>query len=242
MNYTIDIFLPVIDETFSIEKTISEIEKKSSKYTRKYLITISRTKTKSKSLKKINFLKKKYKDKIKVIYQEKPFLGGALISAIKHIKSSHFVLMASDLETNPSFFYKLRKNSQKKQKNIFVASRWIGKKNFKGYNIFKLFLNKIFQKFFSYIFKTPLTDLTFGYRIYPSNIIKNLNLIELKHPILFESIIIPIKLGIKVSEIKCNWKSRKEGKSHNPFLNNFLYVKTGIRVLFSRNKSLIIKK
>lgn len=242
MLYTIDIFLPVIDETFSIEKTISEIEKKSSKYTRKYLITISRTKTTSKSLKKINFLKKKYKNKIKVIYQKKPFLGGALMTAIKHIKSSHFVLMASDLETNPSFFYKLRKKSQKYENNIFVASRWIGKKNFKGYNLLKLFLNKIFQKFFSLIFNTSLTDLTFGYRIYPSKIIKNLNLIELKHPILFESIIIPIKLGVKVSEIKCSWKSRKEGKSHNPFLNNFLYVKAGIRILFSNNRNLIIKR
>ena len=63
MNYTIDIFLPVIDETFSIEKTISNIEKKSSKYTRKYLITVSRTKTKLESLEKINFLKKNIKIK-----------------------------------------------------------------------------------------------------------------------------------------------------------------------------------
>ena len=52
MNYTIDIFLPVIDETFSLEKTISEIEKKSSRYTKKYLITISKSKTTLKSLKK----------------------------------------------------------------------------------------------------------------------------------------------------------------------------------------------
>ena len=44
MNYTIDIFLPVIDETFSIEKTISEIEKRSSKFTKTYLITVSKKK------------------------------------------------------------------------------------------------------------------------------------------------------------------------------------------------------
>ncbi|MAZ07142.1 MAG: hypothetical protein CMM99_01565 [Rickettsiales bacterium] len=240
MSYTIDIFLPVIDETFSIEKTISEIEKKSSKYTKKYLITISKSKTTFKSLKKIKTLKKKYKKKIKVIYQEKPFLGGALLTAIKHIKSSHFVLMASDLETNPRFLHKLRIKSQKYQNKIIVASRWKDENSFQGYNFIKLILNKIFQIFFSFLYKTKLTDLTFGYRIYPSNIIKKIKLRELKHPILLETLIIPLKLGINVIEIKSNWKNRLEGKSHNPFLNNFLYVKTGIKVFFSNKKNLIL--
>ena len=240
MNYSIDIFLPVIDDTFSLEKTISEIEKKSSSYTKKYLITISKSKTTLKSLKKIKNLKRKYKKKVKVIYQEKPFLGGALLTAIKYIKSSHFVLMASDLETNPSFFYKLRTKSQKYQNKIVVASRWKDKNSFKGYNFIKLILNKIFQIFFSFLYKSNLTDLTFGYRIYPSNVIKTIKLKELKHPILLESLIIPLKLGIKVLEIKSNWKSRLEGKSHNPFLNNFLYVKTGLRIFFSNRKNLIL--
>ena len=238
MNYTIDIFLPVIDETFSIEKTISEIEKKSSQFTKTYLVTVSKKKTSKESLKKIHFLKKKYKTKFKIIYQDKPFLGGALMTAIKHISSTHFVIMASDLETNPAFFYKLRVNSQRYKDTIFVATRWKNKKGFKGYNFIKLCLNKLFQIFFSFIYRTNLTDLTFGYRIYPSNIIKKIKLKELKHPILFESLIIPIKLGFKVIELRSNWKSRLEGKSHNPFLNNFLYVKTGLRVFFSNKKNL----
>ena len=44
MKYAIDIFLPVIDETFSLEKTIIEIEKKSSKFIKTYLITVSKKK------------------------------------------------------------------------------------------------------------------------------------------------------------------------------------------------------
>ena len=202
MKYAIDIFLPVIDETFSLEKTIIEIEKKSSKFIKTYLVTVSKKKTSIESIKKIQFLKKKYKKKIKIIYQDKPFLGGALMTAIKHISSTHFVIMASDLETNPTFFYKLRINSQKYKDTIFVATRWKHKKGFEGYNFIKLYLNKVFQIFFSFIYKTDLTDLTFGYRIYPSNIIKKIKLKELKHPILFESLIIPIKLGFKVVELK----------------------------------------
>lgn len=239
MKYTIDIFMPVIDETWSLEKTINEIEKKSSKYTNKYLITISKKKTHKKSIRIIKFLKKKYKKKIKIIYQTKPFLGGALLTAIKHIKSSHFVLMASDLETNPKFFHKLCDSSRKFKNEIFVATRWGTSNSFKGYSFIKLLLNKIFQIFFSKLFNTKLTDLTFGYRIYPSYVIKNLKLKELKHPILFESIIVPIKLGIKITELKSNWKSREEGRSHNLFITNFLYFRTGMRVLLTKHKNLI---
>ena len=59
MNYTIDIFLPVIDETFSIEKTISEIEKRSSKFTKTYLITVSKKKNIFRKYKKNTVFKKK---------------------------------------------------------------------------------------------------------------------------------------------------------------------------------------
>ena len=40
-----DVFLPVIDETFSLERTINIIEKDCSKFINNYLIVISNTKT-----------------------------------------------------------------------------------------------------------------------------------------------------------------------------------------------------
>ena len=84
--------------------------------------------------------------------------------------------MASDLETNPNFFHKLRASSQKNREKIFVATRWRDKNGFQDYNFLKLCLNKIFQVLFSILFRTKLSDLTFGYRIYPSNIIKKIKL------------------------------------------------------------------
>ncbi|MDC0851423.1 glycosyltransferase, partial [Candidatus Pelagibacter sp.] len=96
-----DVFLPVIDETFSLQKTIEVIEKDNSKFISNYLIVLSKQKSKSKSKSIAKKLKQKYKNKVKIIYQQKKFIGGAIKSAIKNIKSSHFILMASDLETNP---------------------------------------------------------------------------------------------------------------------------------------------
>lgn len=234
-----DIFLPVIDETFSLEKTIDIIEKENSRLISNYLIVLSKTKTTSKSKQTAQKLKLKYKKKIKIIFQEEKFIGGAIKTAIKNIKSSHFILMASDLETNPYDVKKLIKFSIKNPKKIIVANRWIKKNSFEGYNFIKLVLNKIFQLFFSSLFLVQLSDLTFAYRAYPSNLIKTFRLKENKHPILLETALIPIKLGIKFIEIPSKWSSRLEGKTNNTFLRNFVYVLTGFRIFFSNRKELL---
>ena len=234
-----DIFLPVIDETFSLKKTVDIIEKENSKLISNYLIVMSKIKTTSKSKLAARKLKLKYKKKIKIIFQEEKFIGGAIKTAIKNIKSSHFILMASDLETDPYDVKKLIKFSIENPQKVIVANRWLKKNSFKGYNLIKLVLNKIFQLFFSSLFLVRLSDLTFAYRAYPSNLIKTFQLKENKHPILLETALIPIKLGIKFIEIPSKWSSRLEGETNNTFLRNFAYILTGFRIFFSNKKKLL---
>jgi len=234
-----DVFLPVIDETFSLEKTINIIEKDCSKFINNYLIVISNTKTHLRSKNVIRKLRLKYKEKIKIIIQEQNFIGGALKSAIKKIDSTHFILMASDLETNPKDVKNLIAKSIKNPGKIIVANRWIKNKSFEGYNLIKLILNKLFQIFFSTLFTVSLSDLTFAYRVYPSKVIKKFILKEKKHPILLETALIPIKLGVDFIEIPSKWIARKEGTTNNSFFMNFAYIYTGFRILFSNKKRLI---
>ena len=231
-----DIFLPVIDETFSLVKTINIIEKHSSKFVSQYLIVLSKTKSKQKSKNIAYKLKLKYRKKIKIIYQKESFIGGAIKIAIQNIKASHFILMASDLETNPNDVRKLMINSKKNPNKIIVANRWLEKNSFEGYNIIKLFLNKIFQFLFSKLYYVSLSDLTFAYRVYPSKLIKRFILKENRHPILLETVLIPIKLGIDFVEIPSKWNSRKEGNTNNSFFRNFAYIFTGFRIFFLKKK------
>ena len=58
-----DIFLPVIDETFSLKETIEIIEKYNSKFISQYFIVMSKAKTTIESKKISTKLKKKYKKK-----------------------------------------------------------------------------------------------------------------------------------------------------------------------------------
>ena len=233
-----DIFLPVIDETVSLEKTIRIIEKNNSKHIFKYLIVLSKSKTIKKRLKSAYKMKSQYKKKVRLLFQKKKFIGGALKEAINNSSSSHFILMASDLETNPNDVKKLIKNSLKYPKSIITANRWMRNDSFEGYNIVKLILNKIFQFSISLLFKVKFSDLTFAYRVYPKVYLKNMILKEKKHPILLETLLIPIKNKIDILEIPCKWKARTEGKSNNPFFRNFFYIITAFRILLTNKKKL----
>ena len=237
-KHKFDIFLPVIDETFSLERTIKIIEKDVSNFISKYLIVLSKNKSKLKSKRTVNKLKKKYRNKIKIIFQKEKFIGGALKSAIKNISASHFILMASDLETDPKDVTKLINLSMKNPNKIIVANRWLEKNSFKGYGIIKLILNRVFQLFFASLFLVSLSDLTFAYRVYPSKLIKKFRLKENGHSIFLETVLIPIRLGVKFIEIPSKWSSRLEGKTNNTFLKNFFYILTGFRIFFSSNKKL----
>jgi hypothetical protein len=235
MRFKYSIFLPVLNETVSLIKTIDILEKTCKNNIYQYLVVISKSRTILKSKITVLNIKKKYKNKIKIIYQKEAYFGGALKSAINKISTSHFVMMASDLETNPWHVQKLIKKSINNEKSIIVASRWKKNNSFKNYNIAKFACNKIFQVFFSILFKTQIKDLTFGFRVYPSKIIKKIELKEKRHPIILESLLVPLKLGIDILSVSSNWKKRTEGTSSNSFFENFNYFKTAFKILFKKS-------
>ena len=192
MIKSFSVFIPVIDETISILKTINILESENSSKILEYIIVISKKKTKLSSLLFLKIIKKNYKKKINIIYQDDDFFGGALKKAIKEFKGNHFLMMASDLETNPKDVKFLIRSSSIVEKKIICTSRWIRKNSFKNYNLVKLICNKIFQVLARILFFTKLTDLTYGFRVYPRSYIKKIKLLEKKHPIMLEAILIPI--------------------------------------------------
>ena len=77
-----------------------------------------------------------------------------------------------------------------------------------------------------------MSDITYGYRIFPSYIVKKISWEELKHPFFLETILKPIKMKTNIIEIPSSWKARLEGESQNNFMANFLYIKTALRIKF----------
>jgi glycosyltransferase involved in cell wall biosynthesis len=196
------------------------------------LIIVVGDKTRPESMATIEVLKQRLGPLVVVHHQILPFAGGAIREAFELAKGSHVILMASDLETNPDEVPKLITIAKGNPNAIVATSRWLEGGSFNGYSKIKLMANWIFQRLFSTLYGTKLTDMTFGYRLYPTKILQTIKWEELRHPFFFETIVKPLRLGVEVIEIPTTWEARSEGESHNSFFRNFEYFPTGFKTRF----------
>jgi len=238
----VSILLPTLNETFSFVQTIQTIlDTCDSKYIKEFIVIICdrTTKESRESIKQGQKIAEEHKIPFIVFNQTLPFAGGAVRDGINKATGSHILMMAPDLETDPVYVCDFIKEAQKYPKDMITASRWLKKGAFKGYNPVKLVLNFMFQKIFTILYNVKLTDITFGYRLAPTDVLQAINWEEVKHPFFLETLLKPLKLGVKVHEIPTTWKSRCEGESQNSFWATFKYLRIAFKVKFEGKKSLV---
>lgn len=234
----VSIILPVINETISLERTIDIVLRDVSDRILEILIVIC-DRTNAAALETVNRVARAYPNLVVVHRQKLPFLGGALREAFDLARGTHTALMASDLETNPEELAQMIAEAERHPDAIIQASRWRKGGAFTGYSPLKLMLNRIFQSFFSILYGASLSDMTFGYRVYPTTVLQKIAWEELRHPFLLECLVKPMRLGIKVVETTSIWNARIEGESQNTFFRNFVYFRTGLKSRFASRKSIL---
>jgi len=223
-----------MNETFSLEETTRVILEENPSDIKEILIVLS-TRGTPECAAMAQSLKERY-SVVKPIIQKRGFVGGAIRDAFEVVLGDYVILMASDLETDPHAVVRLITKAREGY-DIVTATRWTGA-GFTGYSPVKYILNKIFQLFFRALYGTSLTDLTYAFRIFRTDIVRRIRWEELRHPFLFETIVKPLRLGYKISEIPAAWSARKEGESQNTFWRNFEYFRTGFKVRFASLASL----
>ncbi|MFH1386319.1 MAG: glycosyltransferase family 2 protein [bacterium] len=236
---SVSVILPVINETVSLEKTIEIITADCASDILEFIVVVC-DKTTPESLKVCEQLKSRYGEKLKMLKQALPFLGGAMRDAFKFASGSHIIMMASDMETAPDEVKNFIEAAKKDSTIIITGSRWIKGGGFQSYSLLKYLLNFIFQRFFSILYRTKLTDMTYGYRLFPALLVKSIRWEELRHPFLFETIVKPLRLGVEVKEVPSKWKARSEGGSQNTFWRNFEYFRIGLKTLFYPKEQILI--
>lgn len=230
------IILPATDETFSLEETVQKIERALPSQQIEYLVVTHPKLTTPTCRETIAKLRGKYGQKIVSFDQTRPRIGGAIQDAIERATGEVVVLMAADLETDPAVLPVMLSGLE--GYDVVATSRWKGGARFKGYNPIKFVLNFFFQNFFRILYWTSLTDLTYAYRAYRAPVLKTIHWEETGFPFLFESILKPLRLGCRVTEIEAPWRARREGVSHNSFMQTFAYTWTGIRIRFQRTSEM----
>ena len=165
---SVSIILPVINETVSLRQSVETVLRNVKRELIREFIIVVCKRTTPEAMAVAGELQKELGELVVVLQQKLPFLGGALRDAFDVCRSSHVIIMGSDLETNPDDVHILIAEEQKNPAGIVTTSRWIRGGEFHGYSPIKLLCNWIFQRFFSVLYLTRLTDMTFGFRIMPT--------------------------------------------------------------------------
>lgn len=238
----VSIILPTLNESFSFNQTVDIILKECDREDLCEFIAVVCDRTLPESLKAIEKSKEVSEQvgvPLKILYQKRPFAGGAVADGFMEAKGSHLLMMAPDLETDPHNVKDFIAMGKKYPNDMVTASRWLNKGSFAGYSKIKLVLNFFFQKMFAIFYGVKLTDITFGYRLAPTKLMQKIKWEELKHPFFLETALKPIRLKVKIHEIPSNWAARQEGESQNSLLQTFKYLKIAFKVKFEKRAQII---
>jgi len=230
----VSIIMPVMDETVSLRETVQIVMDENAPDIHEIICVVSKFTTKE-ALAVCHELETAYPGISWTRQQEKPYLGGALQDAFSWATGSHILLMASDLETPPHDAKPMIAEA-KKGWGIVATTRWRKGGGFSGYNPVKLIANWIFQKGIGALYSTNLSDLTFGYRIWRADLLRDQPWQELRHPFLLECLLRPLLRGATSTELPVFWEPRKEGESHNPFWRNFLYFRIAFQLRLQKGR------
>lgn len=237
----VTILLPVMDETYLLKETADTIMSTCAAKDIAEIILLLCDRTTDDARTVAEGLIEEYSDKISIYIhmQNLPFVGGAIREGIDMAKGSHVIIMSSDLETDPALVSVFIEKAKEYPKRIITASRWIKGGGFEGYNKVKLVCNLIFERIIGAFYLSALSDLTFGYRIFPTKLMQSIDWQELKHPFFLETALKPLRLGVKFVEVPAHWVARTEGVSQNPFFANFKYFKTAWNNRFKNRDELL---
>jgi len=239
---SVSILLPTLNETFSFIETVDIILNECDKKDICEFIAIVCDRTEKESLKAIEEATahaEKEGIPVVLLYQTRPFAGGAVQDGMMAAKGSHTIMMAPDLETDPHTVKDFIRYGKEYPDDMITASRWLKKGSFEGYSKVKYVLNFIFQKMFSLYYGVKLTDMTFGFRLAPTDVFQSINWEELKHPFFLETLLKPVKIGVKVHEIPSSWAARQEGASQNSLLQTFKYLRIAFKVKFEKKADIL---
>lgn len=217
-----------MDETYSLKQTIEKIIETNNKEDIAEFIFLLCDRTTHECRKVAEDLIREYESSIPTYIhnQTLPFVGGAIREGIFLATGTHVVMMSSDLETDPQIVKDFIILAKEHPNHIITATRWKKGGGFEHYNKVKLVCNLIFERIIGLFYFTELSDLTYAFRIFPTDLMQSIRWEELKHPFFLETALKPLRLGVRFIEIPSHWSARTEGISQNSFWANFKYFRT----------------
>lgn len=177
---------------------------------------------------------------IKVIHRAKKLgLGSAYIAAFQYAlkKNADIVMeMDADFSHNPKDIPRLI-NKIENGYDVVIGSRRIKNGEIKNWNLWRHFCSNGAMLFSKFFLKIKTLDVTSGFRCYRSDVLKKINLSEIKsngYAFQEEMIYLCEKKGFKIKEIPITFIDRKLGKSKLSYKDIIEFFVKIIRLRFKK--------
>lgn len=235
---SVTIIIGTTDETDSLKKTVDYIMQNCN-YDDIAEVLMVRSRNSSEDCTGVVLeLEKKYGSKVRGLVQTRPFVGGAIRDGFDAADSSHIMLLPGDLGVGLECIPEMISRVKKKPDVISKTSRWLKKDSFHEYNGIRKTVNRIAQTFLRVLYSADLTDFTSPVQTAPSEAYMKSNWQELNFPFLLEMVLVPLRRGYKFEEFAVECYGRQQGKSKNSAKQTALYLKTALRIRFTKKSKL----
>jgi dolichol-phosphate mannosyltransferase len=169
----------------------------------------------------------------RVVFQRKPGYGGAIQTGIEEARGEYLLTMDADLSHEPSFVYKLWENRHRA--NILIASRYCrGGVAYMPWS--RKVLSRILNVFFARGLSLRARDLSSGFRLYQTALLKGMELQGRNFEILEEILVKAHIAGWNIREIPFTYFPRVKGSSNaRVFKFGLDYLRIFFRLWMVRN-------
>lgn len=228
------LILPTLDEGPLLLQTVRASFALLPAHDVRALIAASASRTTAETRRAITELQSLYPGRVETFDQLRPGVGEAMKEAFARASGDAVVVMTPDMETPPSALPQIMQKLEEGF-DVVATTRWRKGVVFNGYDPVKLFLNFVFQQLFRALYLTRLSDLTYGYRAFRIEVVKNIRWEESRHPFFFETILKPLRLRYAIAEIDVPWDTfaaRRLSAGRATSLDLFAYVWVGLRNRF----------
>ncbi|MCC7157229.1 MAG: glycosyltransferase family 2 protein [Bryobacterales bacterium] len=228
-SWGLSVVVTVYTETFSVIETVDRLIKNDKGGLKEIILVVS-PKASAETLRITEDLARTNPLVRRHVQKRVPGVGWALREGMSLAKEECVVIMSGDLETEPEAAERMFQKAKETGADLVVGNRWDRDGGFVNYDRFKLICNWFFQKIFKVVYRTRISDLTYGFKLLRRHLIESIEWESEFHEIYIETTVKPLKIGCHAEQVPTVWIGRREGESVNTFFRNFGYVKLALRV------------
>jgi dolichol-phosphate mannosyltransferase len=147
----------------------------------------------------------------RIVEQTEPGYGGALTTGFARASGAYLLTMDADLSHPPEFVEQLW--SERDQADVTIASRYVpGGHADMGW--YRYALSRILNAAFSRGLDVPIQDLSSGFRLYRTPVIREQRITSRDFDVLQQIVVQAFAEGWRVREVPFSYQPREHGSSH----------------------------